>query len=99
MPDTWFTADFHLGHANIIRYCSRPFATVDEMDQAILERLNTCVKVHDILYFLGDFCMGPSTGCRIPPRDSVQENPCRARKSRQAGAQVERRILLARQSG
>jgi calcineurin-like phosphoesterase family protein len=40
MPNTWLTADFHLGHANIIRYCSRPFATVDEMDQAILEQLN-----------------------------------------------------------
>ncbi|MGH9547724.1 MAG: metallophosphoesterase [Terriglobales bacterium] len=32
--------------------------TVDEMDQAILERLNASVKVNDILYFLGDFCMG-----------------------------------------
>jgi len=58
MPSTWFTADFHLGHANIIRFCSRPFATVGEMDQAILERLNNSVKVHDTLYFLGDFCMG-----------------------------------------
>jgi calcineurin-like phosphoesterase family protein len=28
------------------------------MDQAILERLNVSVKVNDILYFLGDFCMG-----------------------------------------
>jgi calcineurin-like phosphoesterase family protein len=61
MPDTWFTADFHLGHTNIIRFCSRPFATVREMDQAILERLNASVKPHDILYFLGDFCMGSQT--------------------------------------
>jgi calcineurin-like phosphoesterase family protein len=57
MPNTWFTADFHLGHANIIRYCGRPFATVDEMDQAILERLNASAKPNDTLYFLGDFCM------------------------------------------
>ncbi len=61
MPDTWFTADFHFGHANIMRYCSRPFATVDEMDHAILERLNASVKANDILYFLGDFCMGSQT--------------------------------------
>ncbi len=40
MPDIWFTADFHLGHKNIIRYCNRPFETVEEMNQAILERLN-----------------------------------------------------------
>jgi len=58
MPNTWFTADFHLGHANIIRYCSRPFATAEEMDQAILEQLNTSVKHNDVLYFWGDFCMG-----------------------------------------
>jgi len=58
MPNTWFTADFHLGHANIIRYCNRPFATVEEMDQAIVERLNASVKRDDVLYFLGDFCMG-----------------------------------------
>ena len=28
------------------------------MDQAILDRLNASVKTNDILYFLGDFCMG-----------------------------------------
>lgn len=56
--NTWFTADFHLGHTNIIRYCNRPFATVEEMDQAILEHLNESVKPNDVIYFLGDFCMG-----------------------------------------
>jgi calcineurin-like phosphoesterase family protein len=58
MPNTWFTADFHLGHANIIRYCNRPFATVEEMDQAIVERLNASVKRDDVLCFLGNFSMG-----------------------------------------
>ena len=29
---TWFTSDLHLGHVNIIRYCERPFADVDEMN-------------------------------------------------------------------
>jgi len=27
------------------------------MNQTILERLNTCAKANDILYFLGDFCI------------------------------------------
>lgn len=58
MPNTWFTGDFHLGHANIIRYCGRPFPTIEEIDQAILKRLNASVKANDILYFLGDFCIG-----------------------------------------
>jgi calcineurin-like phosphoesterase family protein len=58
MADTWFTSDFHLGHFNIIRYCNRPFADTREMNAAILERLNAVVKPDDVLYFLGDFCMG-----------------------------------------
>jgi calcineurin-like phosphoesterase family protein len=59
MPNVWFTADFHLGHKNIIRYCNRPFDTVEEMNRTIFERLNSLVKTNDILYFLGDFCIGP----------------------------------------
>jgi calcineurin-like phosphoesterase family protein len=59
MPNTWFTADFHLGHKNIIRYCNRPFDSVEAMNSAILERLNSAVKANDVLYFLGDFCIGP----------------------------------------
>ena len=58
MTDIWFTADFHLGHRNIIRYCNRPFQNVAEMDSVILDRLNSAVKERDILYFLGDFCIG-----------------------------------------
>lgn len=33
----WFTADLHLGHANIIKYCQRPFLTPAELDQAKLD--------------------------------------------------------------
>ena len=58
MPNIWFTADFHFGHNNIIRYCNRPFRSVEEMDQTILDRLNASVKANDIIYFLGDFCIG-----------------------------------------
>lgn len=28
------------------------------MDDAITERVNTCVKPNDTFYFLGDFCIG-----------------------------------------
>ncbi len=55
MPTTWFTSDYHLGHRNIIRLCNRPFANVEEMDQAIIERHNACVGQADTVYDLGDF--------------------------------------------
>ena len=32
----FFTADLHFGHANIIRHCVRPFASVEEMDAALM---------------------------------------------------------------
>jgi len=58
MVNNWFTSDFHLGHRNIIRYCGRPFASVEQMDAAILANLNKLVGADDVLYFLGDFCLG-----------------------------------------
>jgi calcineurin-like phosphoesterase family protein len=54
----YFTADTHLGHKNIIRYCKRPFKNVQEMDDAIINNLNNVVKENDILWHLGDFCFG-----------------------------------------
>lgn len=51
----WFTADTHFGHANIIKYSNRPFKTVDEMNNVLIENINQVVKDNDILYHLGDW--------------------------------------------
>ena len=51
---TFFTSDQHFGHFNIIRLCSRPFGTVEEMDEALLSKWNAKVKADDIVYILGD---------------------------------------------
>ncbi|MCL2660162.1 MAG: metallophosphoesterase [Acidobacteriaceae bacterium] len=61
MHDVWFTSDFHFGHFNIIRYCKRPFGSIEEMDDALAEGVNSCVKPDDVLYYLGDFCLGEAT--------------------------------------
>jgi calcineurin-like phosphoesterase family protein len=50
----WFTADFHLSHQNIIRYCNRPFENVKQMNETILINLEESLLQGDILYYLGD---------------------------------------------
>ncbi|MFT3786240.1 MAG: metallophosphoesterase family protein [Tepidisphaeraceae bacterium] len=55
MKSTWFIADTHFGHANIIRYSKRPFATVDDHDRQLVENWNTFVKPGDDVFHLGDF--------------------------------------------
>lgn len=58
----YFIANAHLGHANIIRYCGRPFGSVEEMDAAMLENWCRRVRGDDTVYILGDlmfFCKNP----------------------------------------
>jgi calcineurin-like phosphoesterase family protein len=55
---TWFTADTHFGHANIIRYCNRPYASVEEMDADLVRRWNERVVDGDTVWVLGDFALG-----------------------------------------
>ena len=55
---TWFTADLHLGHANIIEYCQRPFASVAAMDRELVQRWNARVDDDDEVWVLGDVAMG-----------------------------------------
>lgn len=52
------TADHHFGHANIIRFCNRPFRHVTEMDQAMIDAWNRTVGPEDDVYHLGDFTLG-----------------------------------------
>lgn len=51
---TWFTADAHFDHFNIIRYCGRPFADEAEMNLSIIERHNYVVAAQDTVWMLGD---------------------------------------------
>jgi len=57
----FFTADGHLGHKNIIKYCNRPFSSIEEMDEEIISRWNSKVKADDIVYYMGDFTLGDIT--------------------------------------
>lgn len=50
----WFTSDLHLSHKKVIEYCNRPFASVEEMNEAIINNINSVVHPRDILFMIGD---------------------------------------------
>ncbi len=54
----FFTADTHFNHANVIKYCNRPFASVQEMNEELVKRWNDTVSLTDEIYHLGDFALG-----------------------------------------
>ena len=61
--DIWVISDTHIGHYNFLKFTDdegslvRPFNSVDEMDECILDSWNSQVKEGDIVYHLGDVCI------------------------------------------
>ena len=52
--NVFFTSDLHFGHENVLRFDSRPWRTVEEMDEELIRRWNNKVAPGDIVYVLGD---------------------------------------------
>ena len=65
MSETYFIADLHLGHKNIIRFDStrehRPFATIEEHDAELIRRWNAVVRPVDKVWVLGDVAFGKAS--------------------------------------
>jgi calcineurin-like phosphoesterase family protein len=53
----WFSSDHHFYHNNVIRYCNRPFESVEQMNEALVIGWNMTVHPDDTVYYLGDFSM------------------------------------------
>lgn len=53
----FFIADEHFGHFNIIRYCNRPFDSVEEMNEELIKRYNSVVDKNDVVIHAGDFTL------------------------------------------
>ena len=57
----YFTSDMHYGHANIIDYCNRPFESLDEMTNEMVNRWNEIVTEDDTVYVVGDVFLCPTS--------------------------------------
>lgn len=62
MANLLFTADTHFGHTNVLKYDSRPFKTIEEMNKELIRRFNERVKEDDTCIIVGDFCFKNSPG-------------------------------------
>lgn len=50
----WLIADLHLGHRGIIKYEGRPFKSIEDMDNFMINQWNSVVKQGDDVLILGD---------------------------------------------
>lgn len=62
MSEVYFISDTHFGHRGIISFeqCKpfRPFQTIEEHDEHLVECWNKTVRPKDVVFHLGDFCFG-----------------------------------------
>lgn len=78
---TWLVSDNHFGHANVIKYCNRPFASeaelakgvihpesVSKMNETMINAWNSTVSPEDTVHHLGDFSMAAHVVQSILPR-------------------------------
>lgn len=75
----WFVSDTHYGHTNICRGVSkwrnkfgevpegqtRPFNTIEEMNDRIVEGINSSIGEDDILFHMGDWSFGGFENIKI----------------------------------
>lgn len=54
MQKKFYISDWHYGHNNCLAFDDRPFTSLEEMNQALIDRWNSVVSPGDIVYVLGD---------------------------------------------
>lgn len=57
----YFVSDTHFYHQNVIDFEKRPFKTVEQMNETIINNWNSVVGKDDTVYHLGDFGFGNKT--------------------------------------
>lgn len=70
----YITSDWHIGHANIIKFCNRPFASIEAMEEDCLNYVNKTVNSDDIIWHLGDFLWVKDA---VKVKTFLQKIPCK----------------------
>lgn len=58
----FFTADTHFYDKNAMEKSDRPFSSIEEMNEILIENWNRVVPEDGIVFHLGDFCCGGKKG-------------------------------------
>lgn len=56
----WWTSDTHFFHANVIKYCNRPYDSIEDMHEGLISNWNSVVSPKDRVDVLGDFTFANS---------------------------------------
>lgn len=62
MSNIWFTSDTHFCHDKPFVYEPRGFSSIQEMNEAVIERWNSVVAPDDTVYHLGDLMLMDNEG-------------------------------------
>ena len=54
----FFTSDTHFCHKKILEFCDRPWNSIEEHDEALIDNWNSIITPDDTVFHLGDFCFG-----------------------------------------
>lgn len=61
MGKTFFISDLHFGHKNILSFDNRPFSSIEEHDEFLINSWNNKVGIDDDVWILGDISWYNST--------------------------------------
>ena len=53
----YYISDLHLLHENVLRFDNRPFDSIEQMQETIVNNWNSKVTNGDTVYILGDVSM------------------------------------------
>ena len=58
MNQNFYVSDLHqhFGHTNVLKFDKRPWESIEDMDNVLINNWNEVVSNSDTVYICGDFC-------------------------------------------